>query len=158
MEKSILIPTDFSVESLNTLKVALSEDDHTQMHIILMCGEYLNDSITDLLFYSPERSLTKLLTPEFNEAISILKNRFEKKILSLKVELFHGATSQALRNFMHARNVQQVFIPRNYELRYNRNLFDIVPYLKDTHAHIFETQWESNISNSKGDHLNALFN
>lgn len=157
MEKTILIPTDFSVESLNTLKVALSEDNHTELHVILMCGEYLNDSISDLLFYSRERSLTKLLTPEFNEAISILKNRFEKKILSLKVELFNGATSRSLSNFMQARNVEQVFVPRNYELRYSKNLFDIIPYLKQTRAHIFETQWESNISNSNGDHLNAIF-
>jgi hypothetical protein len=63
MPKRILIPIDFSVESLNTLKRALDGLGDTHVEVILMYAEYLSDSITELLFYSPDDKRKELVTP-----------------------------------------------------------------------------------------------
>jgi len=63
MPKTILIPIDFRVASLNTLKYALERSSGSPHRVILIYAEYLEDSITELLFYRPEskpRSLRML--------------------------------------------------------------------------------------------------
>ncbi|MBP7642450.1 MAG: hypothetical protein KA767_03880, partial [Saprospiraceae bacterium] len=68
MQKRILIPTDFNVESLNTMKRALERVDDGDVEVILFYSEYLSDSITEMLFYNPEKRLNELITPVFEEA------------------------------------------------------------------------------------------
>lgn len=54
MSKTILIATDYSLESLNILKRVLQEknalQDNTQYNILFVSGYEMGDSIRDLLF------------------------------------------------------------------------------------------------------------
>lgn len=54
--KNILIPIDFTIESLNTLKFALEENKNEQLTVVLMYATHLSDSITELLFIHNTKS------------------------------------------------------------------------------------------------------
>lgn len=59
MKKRILVPIDFQVESLNTLKLALKQHADNEVIVHLVYGELLDESITRMLFYDPARIIKK---------------------------------------------------------------------------------------------------
>jgi hypothetical protein len=157
MKRTILIPIDFKIESLNTLKLALNsiKDEHTE--VVLMYAEYLTDSITELLFYTPKKTIKSLISPEFEEAISIIRNRYETTILSIEIKVFHGYTVNAFREFIEARKIETVYIPKSYSLRISENGFDPIPLIKKSKLPYQEIGWETNTYASEQIQLNALF-
>jgi hypothetical protein len=158
MVKTILIPIDFSIESLNTLKIALNGLHNSRADIILMYAEYTSDSITELLFYSPEKRLKILLKPEFEEALAVLKNRFEKVIETIRIELFHGYGVNAFVNFIEGNNVDTIFIPKTYTLKLLSNGFNPIPIIKKSKLPYAEADWVASIRTSQEDQLNHLIN
>lgn len=148
MTKTILIPIDFNPESLNTLKLALKENSISEVDIILMYSEYLTDSITDLLFYSADRIIQSHITFDFEETISILKNRYETSIKSIKIELFHGHNTNSFKNFIAAKQIDTIYIPKKYTLKLKKNGFNPVPFIKKSGVPVQEIEWDSNFFNS----------
>jgi hypothetical protein len=158
MAETILIPTDFCVASLNTLKHALEKSSESKFKIILIYSEYLNTSISDLLFYSPNKSIDSRLSFEFKEGLQILKNRFEEKVIDLKIKLFHGYSTQFLNVFLEANEIDKIFIPKNYKLKIDKKSFDPIPLLKKTNVPIIEIDWNLINTRTEQEQLIALFN
>jgi len=142
--KRILIPTDLKVESLITLKKAIDSIEDSNNEIILLYAEHLPDSITELLFYSPNNKRKKMIPTIFYEAITILKNRYEKKIRNIAIEFFHGNGSNALRNFATGHRVDITFIPSNYIFKPLKNGFDPIPLIRKSKLIYQEITWERN--------------
>jgi hypothetical protein len=157
MERTILIPIDFKIESLNTLKLALNSIENEHANVVLMYAEYLTDSITELLFYSPKKTIKSLKSPEFEEAISIIKNRYETVIRSIEIELFHGYNVNAFKEFVEAKKIDTIYIPKNYSLRLPKNGFDPIPLIKKSKLSYQEMGWETSTYTSEQLQLNALF-
>ena len=159
MAETILVPTDLRVASLNTLKLALELIDDDRVHVILVYAQYANDSITDLLFNSPKKRLNSLITAEFKEALEILRNRFEAKLLNgIDVEIYSGYNSNALGNFIDAFGVTQIFIPKTYRLALaNKKAFDITPMLRKTKLPVFELAWGNHHATTEQEQLTTLF-
>lgn len=158
MPKRILIPIDFSIESLNTLKRALDGLGDTQVEAILMYSEYLSDSITELLFYSPDEKRKKMVTPIFQEALTILKNRYEKVLISIKIEFFHGYGSPTFRSFIEGQKIDIIFIPKNYTLKPLKNGFNPIPIIKKSKLPYHEIGWEKIEGVVHQHQLSYLFN
>ncbi|HOZ87799.1 MAG TPA: hypothetical protein PL029_08580 [Bacteroidia bacterium] len=157
MAKTILIPVDFRVESLNTLKKALEEHQHKDvLDVILIYSEFLSDSITELLFYSPGKRIKTLLKPGFEQALSIIKNGHSDKIKFIRFELFHSTSPDVLNNFLKAQNICEIYCPKTYRLKLSGSAFDLVPLLKKSKLPFFEIHWPTN-NNSSEDHLATLF-
>jgi hypothetical protein len=154
--KRILIPTDFTVESLNTMKLALSEA-REKTAVVLMHAEMLTDSITELLFYSRSRAIKKHLHPDFEEALSILKNRFEGVLDSVCIELFHGLNSNSFRSFAEAKDIDLVYIPANYQLVLKGRAFDPIPLIKSSKIPYKQVEWDWADSELNAGLLNLLF-
>jgi len=164
MAKTILIPIDFKVESLITLKLALSdsslfEDDHefSKVNIVLIYAEYQSDSITDLLFYSAYKTIQRLKTPEFNDAISIIQNRYKTVINSISIELFHGCNSNAFENWVKSKNIDLSYIPKSYLFKPIKNGFNPIPFIKKSKLQYKEMDWELNSTDSNSNYINTLF-
>lgn len=158
MAKTILIPTDFRVESLNTLKKTLSEHQHNDvLNIILIYSEYLSGSIVDMLFYSPYKSMSALIGPEFKQALSIIENRYHDKINSIKIEPFHSNNKSGLKNFIEANDVQEIYYPKSYNLKLSKSGFNPIPLLKKSKLPLFEIHWENDNNPSSEDNLATLF-
>ncbi len=154
MTKTLLIPTDFQIESLNMLKFALEEQTEP-VKIILLYGNNLNGSISELLFYSRKSILDKLLHPSFRETLEILKNRFENVIHCISIELLNHNGSGLLRNLLEAHKVDVIYVPKSYKLRPGLHGFDPVPRLRAAGVVVRELAWSSPANEEN--HLQTLF-
>jgi hypothetical protein len=157
MSKRILIPTDFNVESLNTLKKAIDSIVDTEIEIILMYSEYLSDSTIDLLFYSQLSKRKEMETPVFQEALNILENRYEKKIRKISIEFFHGISTAAFKNFVEGKKIDLIYLPKQYQLKPLKNGFDPIPLIKKSKFPYVEMSWENPVDNSQYHSLSFLF-
>lgn len=158
MASKILIPTDFKVESLNTLKLAMNHLETYEVEVVLMYSEDLGSSITELLFYNPKKVLESLRTKEFDEALSILKNRFESRITSINYEIFHGYRVKLIEDFMVSKSIDAIFLPKSYRLQMPKNGFDTIPLIKKSKLNFKEMDWEAGINTSDEYQLSTLFN
>ena len=157
MVKKILIPTDFKIESLNTLKYCLEERKQEKSSVILMYSAYNSDSITEVLFYDPIKIVEALVSSNFNDAINIIKNKFESSLYAIKIELFHGLNRNAFVNFYDAHGVDLVYLPKDYCLKPYKNGFDPIPLIKKSKVEFKEVAWTSEHDIADKDELNKLF-
>ncbi|GAB3516127.1 adenine nucleotide alpha hydrolase family protein [Emticicia fontis] len=159
MQKTILIPIDFRVASLNTLKFALEKSSGEPHKVILIYAEFLDDSISELLFYRPESKIASKITPEFKNALEVLRNRFEYQISDLEIKLFHNRSRRGLRHFVENNQVDAIYIPQTYRLKMPKKAFDLVSIIRQTFLDYQEIDWSQDYSDvSEKDHLEYLFN
>lgn len=157
MAKRMLIVTDLRVESLNTLRLALEHAGEEQVEIVLMYAETSPDSITEMLFHNPEYRIKELVKPEFQEALAILKNRYENVICSLRIRLFSGFTTNAFRNFAEGLRIEVVYLPRTYQLQPGERGFDPTPYIKKSGLPYHELDYTPGANSVKDNVLDSLF-
>jgi len=159
MVKTILVPIDFRVASLNTLKLALESRKDYRIKVILMYSEFLSNSIADLLFYSPDKIINSHLTSEFNEALEILKNRYVGMLSDVQIKLFHGNGSSSLNAFLIGHKIDEIFVPKTYRLMTPKKGFSPIPFIRKNSISVFEIEWSTNNNNSQTEQeqLTALF-
>lgn len=149
---------DFRVASLNTLRYVLESTETPKIRVLLIYAQHLDDSITDLLFHSPAKSINALISPEFKEALEILKNRFREKLEYVSVKPFYGYTKAFLKNFTEYNKVDLVVIPTNYKFQPGNRSFDPRPLLKKGHTPVLEISLNANEKHTQQEQLVALFN
>lgn len=131
MRTTILIPTDFTVQSLNVLKSILANNTAQQKYdVILAHGVYLNDSIRDLLLYSKSQQIDSLTNVEFEEACEVIKNKFDSQINSLRVDLFSGHNQSAFNNYLEGNKVQHIFLSEQKPNFSSKRSFNLVPFIE----------------------------
>ncbi len=143
MKKTILIPTDFSVGSLNVLKSFLNENNNgsTRYNVILLYGYHLSNSITDLLFMSKAQIIRSLTTDEFEEACDIIKNKFGVLIASVRIDLFTGFTQAAFENYIEANRIEEICISAEaWSKKTSRNNLDLTRFIKKSTVTVTEIQ------------------
>lgn len=130
-DRTILVQTDFTVNSLNLIIKALeSAPDSEQVTLVLGYGINLTDSITELLFFSEAKLLSALRSEHFDEALDVIRNRYSKNIRSIEFKLFSGYTNSAFKNYVSGIGITEAFVDRGLEMTLPRNRsFDINPYI-----------------------------
>ncbi|WP_336516466.1 hypothetical protein [Pollutibacter soli] len=157
MARTLLIPTDFSIESLMMLKYASTVSEFDKLNIVFIHCTRLTDSITDLMFYSPQRILEPLMSDDFHEACNIVKNKFPKKFLSIQVKLFHGFTKSAFIQFLEANNIDEAIIPAKYKLILPKSSFDPVPFILRIDMPIRQVDWDPQRAHPERNRIAELF-
>jgi hypothetical protein len=158
MTKTILVPVDLNVASLNTLKLALESLPDQKIKVLLIYPKNMDNNITDLLFLSPFKIIRSLTSHEFEEALEIIKNRYREKIVHVSTKLFLGNTTAFLKNFIAANAIDAIIIPQNYKFQIARQLFDPIPLLKKAKVPVFEVNLESTDKFIQHEQLLSLFN
>lgn len=147
MRKTILIPTDFTVQSLNTLKAVLSSNtSNTTLDIILLHGLTLSDSIRDLLFFSKMKHIDSLTNTAFEEACEVLCNTFDSHINSFKIDLFTGYNQTAFNSYIQANKVEQIYISDRKQSQPDRSSFDLSVFIKKSQAVVISINTETSAS------------
>lgn len=137
MRKTILIPTDFTVNSLNTLKTVLTNNSSdTSLDIILLHGLTLSDSIRELLFFSKMKQIDSLTNNEFEEAYEVLCNKFDSQINSFKIDLFTGYNQTAFNSYLKANKVETIFISNGKQKLSHRKSFDLSPFIRKSNVEV----------------------
>lgn len=159
MKKIILVPTDFTIESLHVVKSLLSKAREDDVYdIILLHGVRLTDSITELLFFSKATVLESLSNCEFDEACLVIKNKFASQINSIRKDIFIGSTQAAFNSYVEANRVDKVYISTGYELQLSsRKSFDILPYIRKSGLMIDQVDWKVESRMPEKGKLAAIF-
>ncbi|MBD8082967.1 hypothetical protein [Chryseobacterium caseinilyticum] len=136
MSKTILIATDFSLESLNIMKKVLREKnsshDSGQFKILLVSGYDAGDSIRDLLFNNKGKILSKIRSAEFCEALSIIKNKYPDLVSKITCDIFTGYFQRTFDQYLKAADVEEAYYSESLKEINHSGKFDIVPFLKKT--------------------------
>jgi len=155
MKKIILVPTDFTVQSLLPVEYAALHNPADELDIILVHCAALSNSISELLFYSPEEEINKYMNDAFANACHNLKNRFGSKIGSLRVELFHGFTTGAFENFIAAKKIQEILIPAGYRFVLHKTAVDPLRFIKSCSLPVSEVSLQIKNNPSQKDQAAA---
>ncbi|WP_037318749.1 hypothetical protein [Salegentibacter sp. Hel_I_6] len=156
--KNILIPTDFTVDSLELLKIAIQNEPEERIRVTLVYGASLSNSICDLLFFSKSACLDKLREPNFCEALSIIQNKYSKKIHRIDTELFMSHSTAAFHNFLEGNAIDKVYVPlRDDILKVDKSKgFNLVPYLKKSNLETQEIDYRQAANINEGQQLSRL--
>lgn len=126
----ILIPTDFTIASLNLVKEAVEHSNSNRLDIILIYGVHLSSSISDMLFFSKGKAISALQSPEFISACSLIKNKYQSKICSIYPDLLIANNTGYIKQYLEHEKIDLVYIPTYYKLMVNnRKHFDPTPFL-----------------------------
>lgn len=132
MIKTLLFPTDFTVASLNLVKLALSDlPADQQCRVVLLYGMHRHDSITELLFFSKVRTLADLCPPQFNEALEVLRNKFASKLLSIRKDLFSDYSQSAFDQYLEMNQIDVLYLAENSQhIKPKGRCFDLTPFFQ----------------------------
>ncbi len=114
--KHIMIPTDFTVNSLNVLRFG-ADAFEDELQITLLHFMEMPDSITDLLFLSRDTSNFDLISTEFREGVSLILNRYGSQIKRIRNDFFVGDGRRQFRNYLEHQKVDTIVFPENYEFK-----------------------------------------
>jgi hypothetical protein len=156
MKRTILIPTDFSIESLNLFKYAAQQAIES-LDIVLIHGLHLSDSILDLLFHNRTSSISKLTNSDFDDACRILCNKYASKINSMRIEIFSGFTNSAFQNFLEGNRITDIVVPKTYKLLLTGKSFDLLPYIRAGKLPIQEVDWQPVANSPERNQLAEIF-
>ncbi|WP_262150005.1 hypothetical protein [Chryseobacterium foetidum] len=142
MSTTILIATDFSLESLNVMKKVLREKSSSnsggQYKILLVSGYDAGDSIRDLLFSNKGKIFSKIRSAEFCEALSIIKNKYPDMVTKITCDIFTGYFQRTFDQYLKVSDVQEAYYSDSLKEINHSGKFDIVPFLRKTN--ILEAQ------------------
>lgn len=133
MIRTILIATDYSLESLNILKKVMREkeasEDRDQYNILLVSGYDTGDSIRDLLFNTKSTIFNKLRPQEFCEAYGIIKNKYPHLIHKIVCDIFTGSFQRTFNNYVKAENIEEAYYSPAIRSK-GEGKFDLIPYIR----------------------------
>lgn len=133
MTKTILIATDYSLESLNILKKVLKEkhasEDQNQYNILLVSGYDTGDSIRDLLFNTKSAIFNKLRPQEFCDAFGIIKNKYPHLINRIVCDIFTGSFQRTFNHYVKVENIEEAYYSSSIKSK-GKGKFDLIPYIK----------------------------
>ncbi|MGN7865704.1 hypothetical protein [Chryseobacterium sp.] len=133
MAKTILIATDYSLESLNILKKVLKEkdasEDQTQYNILLTSGYDSGDSIRDLLFNTKTSVFNKIRPEEFCDAYGIIKNKYPHLVNKIICDIFTGSFQRTFNQYVKAENIEEAYYSSSVKSK-GKGKFDLIPYIK----------------------------
>jgi ABC-type sulfate transport system substrate-binding protein len=112
--KTILIPTDFSLESIKLIDSLVQNQSSETFRIIFSHAFKLSDSITDMLMLSRRSRDYENVSDEFYQKLNYYKAKYPKHLESVRIEYFYGSTTAAFRNFIDALEVDCIAYAGNY--------------------------------------------
>jgi len=141
MLKTVIVPTDFTIESLSVVKTILNNSEEDQkFNIILLSGALLNDSIMDLMFFSKNKYIKEISSPEFDDAYLIIKNKYESKINSFRKDIFTGFTQSAFDNYVEANKVEEAWLTNSSDGKADKATNHLLAFVKKSPLKILTVQ------------------
>lgn len=156
--RTILIPTDFTIQSLIAVKKVLAVNDGDRVKVVLFHCVNVSESFKELILFSKEKLLKKLMSETFADACSIIKNKYEKHLVQLKVEIFAGNTQQAFSSFVEAEDADIICYIDEYDFQKpSKNSISPATYLANTSIPVLKINVEQREILSSLNQLAILF-
>lgn len=105
---NILIPTDFSLASLNAITGLVKKHPEERFNITLVHFFKLSDSEAELLMLARRNREYTHISQEFEDQLNELRKSFSHQIARVQIEFFYGNTVAIFKNFLEARDIQTI--------------------------------------------------
>lgn len=115
--KTILIPTDFNIDSTKIIDALVQSQINKTLNVIFVHAFKLSDSITDILMLSRRSRDYENVSDDFYARLTQYKIKYAKNINSIGIEYFYGSTVVAFKNFIDAFNVDCIAYQKNYSFK-----------------------------------------
>lgn len=114
--KTILIPSDFSEESLDFAEKVIRKEEGA-LEIIFIHMFRVPSGIQDILFSTYRKKEEQYVSPEFRSRCTELKNMFSYKLKKCTVRFFYGNTLSMLKNYLEVHRVTHIACTDNIRIR-----------------------------------------
>lgn len=114
--RNVLIPTDFSLTSLELVEKTAQCLAGESLHITLFHAFDIPFFVTDMVRPSA-LPYHDLLTEPFRQACRRLKHQFPKTIRSIAIRHLYGNSNAVFRNFADANDIDLIVCPDYYVFR-----------------------------------------
>lgn len=115
--KNVLIPTDFTTESLQLLNQTAETMQGTKFNAVLFHAFNLPDDIIELMFIGRDKIHTGLVTDEFRNRCRKIKNLHHETLHSVSVKYIYGNTVRLFKNFADANHISLIVLPEELQLQ-----------------------------------------
>lgn len=129
-----MIPTDFTVQSLQVVHAAIAAAGNEKLKITLLHMVQPAD-ISSMLFASfRNRQRTeqlKMLSEDFKETCEMLKNSYSSKLDAIQVKFITGDTTAYLRHYLDGEGVDCIVYAEDIKLaKPSKHSVDMQPLIK----------------------------
>lgn len=130
--KNILIPTDFSVRSLDMVKEAINNVQlHEPMNILLVHFFKMSDNMQELMMLSRRMKDYEHVSEEYRNVIAQLQKNYPARINNIRVECFYGSTVAVFKNFLFGNGISVIAYDEHYRfVKVNKNSIDPLNIIK----------------------------
>jgi hypothetical protein len=111
--KKILVPTCFTLQSLNSILFALKLFKHQPCDFILLHVSELPSSITDLLMLPREEGKLEKVDVVFEQAVARMQKEYAIEINSLKIVHKYGDLGEVVKEYVQEENIDLVLYPES---------------------------------------------
>jgi hypothetical protein len=129
--KNILIPTDFSVRSLDLVKAAVYAGINEPMNILLVHCFKMSDDIQELMALARRRKDYEHISDEFKAVCAQLQERYPARINDIRVECFYGSTIAVFKNYLYANKIGLIIYDEHFRFtKVNKSSIDPLNIIK----------------------------
>lgn len=116
--KHILIPTDFTVASLQPIHAVVKcYCPDNQLKISLLHLLESPSGIQDLLTKPANGILKKIVTEEFKTACQVLQTKYSSGIADIDIMIKYGTTASYLRNLLEGHKIDALWIAESFTFK-----------------------------------------
>jgi len=115
--KTVLVPTDFKLESIKIIDALVQHQQNETVNIIFVHAFKLSDSITDMLMLSRRSRDYENVSDEFYQQLNQVKAKYPTQINTIGIEYFYGSTVAAFKNFIEAFDVERIAYLKEYNFK-----------------------------------------
>lgn len=115
--KTLLIPTDFNLKSLDCLSGLTQRYYPQKVNIILVHMLKITDCAQELQMLSRRLAEYQHISDAFYNTCTKLKQKHANSINSIRIEFFYGSTVAVFKNYLEANVVDTIVMLENYDYR-----------------------------------------
>ena len=108
--KHIIIPTDFSIRSLQPVHAAMDRFEGESVRISLLHLLHMPVGIPDLFTRASSALPADAIQSEFRNACEVLKNKYASRLVQLNTVIRYGSTAPFLRNLIEGMKADAVLV------------------------------------------------
>lgn len=111
--KTIIIPSDFSIESIQVAETVV-RNAKEEVRILFIHMFHVADDIQDLLFSNYRKKEYEFVSDEFRHECDMLKNVYTGRLKSITIEFFYGSKLAVFKNFLDYNNADFIAYSKSY--------------------------------------------
>jgi len=139
--RKIIIPTDFTVESLQLIEYAILNYPDEKLDVILAFGYKIPLHEIEIIKFSSMSIIHKATSEKFLKAKKNILIEHSDRLNRINIELFCGLNSVVFKNFLREHNIHDAIIPQNnFICLKNSKCFDLTPLIRKKVENVIEVE------------------